>query len=138
MKDYHLTLSFGDYSADLVLGGEWSLYDFAYFILGTVGFDDDHPFEFCNNLKRPYQSTERYSLFADLGEGDDPGVKNVRVSQVFRPRRKMIFLFDYGDDWFFLITCMRVKESEAKHRFRKVVATTGEPPEQYPGMDDEW
>jgi len=28
MKEYHFTLTFDDFSAELVLGGEWSLYDF--------------------------------------------------------------------------------------------------------------
>lgn len=138
MQEHRFTLQHGDFSADLVLGGEWSLHDFAAFIVETVGFDFDHAFEFCDNLENPYRSKERYSLFADLGEDDDnPGVRNTPVSQVFRPRRKMLFHFDYGDDWFFLVTCTGLVESDKKRRFRKVLSTSGEPPEQYPDYDDE-
>jgi hypothetical protein len=133
MQEYHFKLQHGDFTADLAVGGDASLYALAELIVRAVGFDFDHSFEFCNNLKDPYRSTERYTLFADLGEeADDPGVKKTPLSAVFRPRRKMIFHFDYGDDWFFLVTCTAVKTSAAKRAFRKIIATHGTPPEQYP------
>ena len=138
MKEHHFTLTFENFTAELVLGGEWSLYDFAAFLIKTVGFDFDHAFEFCDNLKNPYRSTERYTLFADMDddEADDPGVQNTRVSAVFHPGRKMLFHFDYGDDWFFLVSCTGVKESTAKRPFRKVLSSRGTPPEQYPHYED--
>lgn len=138
MTEHHLTLQFQDYQADLVLGGEWSLYEFAAFIIGTVGFDFDHAFEFCDNLRNPYRSKERYTVFADSGdpEADDPGVKRTPVSAVFRPRRKMVFHFDFGDDWFFLVTCTAVRQSAAKRRFKKVLSTKGTAPQQYPDFED--
>lgn len=138
MEEHRFTVTFQDaFSADLVVGGEWSLYDFAEFIIQTVGFDFDHAFQFCDNLKNPYRSKECYTLFADIGEdADDPGVKNTPVSAVFRPRRKMLFHFDYGDDWFFTVACTGVKESDASEPFRKVLAKKGTPPEQYPETDD--
>lgn len=136
MKEYHFTLEYAEFKADLVLGGEWSLYDFAEFIIKTVGFDFDHSFEFCDNLQKPYRSKERYTLFADLGEeADDPGVRNTKVSAVFRPKRKMLFHFDYGDDWYFPLVCTAVKDSEAGRRFKKVLGKIGTPPEQYPDPD---
>jgi hypothetical protein len=92
----------------------------AELIIDAVGFDFDHAFEFCDNLRNPYRSKERYTLFADIGEDKpgEPGVKKIRVSDVFRPRRKVLFHFDYGDDWCFLVTCTAVKESAAKRRFK--------------------
>lgn len=138
MKEHHFTLSFEDFTAELVLGGEWSLHYFAAFIIETVGFDFDHAFQFCDDLGNPYASAERYTLFADMGvdDADDPGVENTHVSAVFRPGRKMLFHFDYGDDWFFLVECTDVKESTAKRPFRKVLSTRGSPPEQYPDYED--
>jgi len=139
MNEHHFTIQHGDFKAELLLGGEWSLYEFAEFIIKTVGFHFDHSFEFCDNLKNPYKSKERYSLFADMGEGmdigddvDDPGVKNTLVPKVFGPKKKMLFHFDYGDDWYFLVTCKAVKESAAKKRFKKVISKSGKMPEQYP------
>ena len=138
MQEHHFKLQFQDYSAEFVLGGNYMLYELAGFIIGTIGFDFDHSFEFCDDLKNPYRSKERYTLFADMGEDPDhvdPGVKRTPVSAVFRPKREMIFHFDYGDDWYFLITCTGVRESSAKRRFKKVIATKGEPPEQYPDSE---
>ena len=140
MREHHFRLQFQDYTADFVLGGEHSLYELAEFIIKTIGFDFDHAFEFCDNLKNPYRSKERYTLFADIGENpdhDDPGVKQTPVSAVFRPRRKMVFHFDYGDDWYFLITCTEVRESSAKRRFKKVLATKGVAPVQYEDCEEE-
>jgi hypothetical protein len=140
MREHHFKVQFQDYSADFVLGGEHTLYELAAFIIKTIGFDFDYSFEFCDNLRNPYRSKERYTLFADTGEDpdrDDPGVQGTLVSTVFRPRRKMVFHFDYGDDWYFVVTCTGVRESEGKRRFKKVLATTGTPPEQYPDCEEE-
>lgn len=137
MQEYHFKIQHGDFTAELAVGGDASLYAFAQFITKAVEFDFDHAFEFCDNLKDPYSSKERYTLFADIGdEADDPGVKNTPLSAVFRPRRKMIFHFDYGDAWFFLVTCTAIKESPAKRPFKKIVATHGAPPEQYPDFEE--
>ena len=133
MNQHHFTIQQGDFTAELILGGEHTLYDFAEFIIKTVGFDFDHAFEFCDNLKNPYRSKERYSVFAEDG---DPGVQETMVSAVFRPRRKMLFHFDFGDDWFFLVTCTAVKESAGKRRGRKMLTTQGTPPVQYPDYDE--
>ena len=138
MKEFHFKIQCGDFSADLALGGDCSLYALAQFIIKTVGFDFDHSFQFCDNLKNPYRSEERYTLFADMGDGDpgDLSVKNTPLSAVFKPRRKMLFHFDYGDDWFFVVTCTAVIESAAKRPFKKVIETQGTPPVQYPGEED--
>jgi len=144
MKEYHFTIQSEDFTASAVLVGEWTLYAFAEFIiLKAVGFAFDHPFEFCDNFKNPYKSKERYSLFSDLGEEDggdaeptDPGVEGTFVSQVFTTGKRMAFLFDYGDDWRFAVTCTVVRESKGKRRSRKVVMTVGERPEQYPDMEE--
>ncbi len=135
MKEYHLTLQHEDFQAELAIDGELSLYDLAAFIIKTVKFDFDHAFEFGDNVKNPYQSKKTYSLFADMGEEvkeTDIGVKNTPISKVFRPRRKMIFLFDYGDEWLFLLTCRKVQESDHKKGYKKAHSKIGQPPVQYP------
>jgi hypothetical protein len=138
MKEYYLTLQYDGFEAKLRLTGEWSLYDLAEFLIKTLGFDFDHCFEFCDNLKNPYKSKIRYTLFADIGEdADDPGVRNTLVSAVFKAKTKMLFHFDYGDDWYFLVSCTEIKDSTSKSKSRKVLATAGDPPEQYPDYEDE-
>ena len=138
MHEHHLRIQHDRFTAEIALGGDWSLYELAAFIIGTVGFDFDHAFEFCDNLKDPYRSKERYTLFADLGDGQpgDRSVKKTPIAAVFSPKRKLLFHFDYGDDWFFLVTCTAVKESAAKRRFKKVLSTRGTPPVQYPDCEE--
>ncbi len=139
MQEYHFKIQYDRFTAELAVDERCFLHALAQLIIKAVGFDFDHAFEFCNNLRDPYRSTERYTLFADIGEeADDPGVKRTPVSVVFRPKRKMLFHFDYGDDWFFLVTCTAVKETATpgKRRLRKILSTRGTPPEQYPDFDE--
>lgn len=139
MKEYHFTIQWEDFTAGAVLTGEWTLFEFAEFILDkALWFDLDHAFEFCDNFENPYQSKERYTLFADMedSEEEDPGVKGTMVSQVFTAGKRMAFLFDYGDDWRFAVTCTAVLESTGKRRSRKVVMVVGERPEQYPDREE--
>jgi hypothetical protein len=139
MQEYHFTIQSEDFTACAVLVGEWTLYEFAEFIiLKAVEFDFDHAFEFCDNYKNPLKSKERYTLFADMEdcEEEDPGVKGTFVSQVFTAGKRMAFLFDYGDDWRFAVTCTAVRESKGKRRSRKVIMTMGKRPEQYPDREE--
>ena len=77
-------------------------------------------------------------MFADIGEGEgEPGVKKTLVADVFHEGRKMLFHFDYGDAWMFLLTCTDVRESAAKRRFKKVLARKGKPPKQYDYEEEE-
>ena len=73
-------------------------------------------------------------LFADIGEeckDSDTGVQSTCIAEVFQPQKTMLFLFDYGDDWMFPVTCTGGAETKPFKR-PKLLSTTGEPPEQYP------
>lgn len=48
----------------------------------------------------------------------------------------MTFLFDYGDDWMFLVRCTEEVEMRAFKR-PKILGTSGTPPEQYPDHDEQ-
>ncbi|MGD9417391.1 MAG: IS1096 element passenger TnpR family protein [Verrucomicrobiota bacterium JB025] len=139
MKTFTFHISHGPWSADLQLTANHTLYELAETIIKAVGFDLDHCFGFYNNLERVTPSSEEYTLFADLGEeanAHDPGVENTLLDQVFEPRKPLLFLFDYGDAWRFLVTCT----SEENHRaFKrpKILTTTGTPPVQYSYPNEE-
>ncbi len=65
----------------------------------------DHAFGFYDNLKDHHKSKEIYTLFADMDDEPDSfngkSVQNTKISDVFTVGKKMLFLFDYGDDWIF-------------------------------------
>lgn len=139
MHTYNFTLRApGDFTATVALPGTASLYDLAALLIQAVGFDFDHAFEFCDHLTDPYRSKVRYTLFADIGEGEagDLSVKKTRVQDVFQPRTRLGFHFDYGDDWMFLVRCDAIEPTPTKRKVSKVLTRTGTPPEQYPGCEE--
>jgi Plasmid pRiA4b ORF-3-like protein len=119
-----------------------SLYQFAEAIVSAFGFDFDHAFGFYSGLT--YRTTMRalpkYELFADMGEAEPGvlGVKKVKVVQAFPAvGHKMVFLFDYGDDWRFRTTVMQIGAKIARVRYPRVVAARGEAPKQYPAPEED-
>jgi hypothetical protein len=138
MKSLLFKVEHGDWSAQLQLPANESLETLAEAIIKAVGFDMDHCYGFYNNLQQYFQSTEEYTLFADIGEeckDGDTGVQGTRIDEVFQPKKKMLFLFDYGDDWMFPVTC--TGEAEARPFKRpKILSAAGTPPEQYPDYEE--
>lgn len=140
MNTYTLKIEAGNaYQAIIAISGETNLHGLAEHIIDTIGFDFDHAFGFYDNLKNPYRSDEKYTLFSDMGESEDgePGVEKTLIQDVFSRGKKMIFLFDYGDDWRFLLTCTEVLPAVDKKKVRKVISETGKVPRQYPDWEGE-
>ncbi len=120
--------------------GSSSLYSFAKAITKAFGFDFDHAFGFYNNIKDEYKSTEKFELFFDMGEADEnsQSVKNTKVVKVFFPKKQMLFLFDYGDDWHFLVDCLDILEAKSNLKYPKVTKVVGKAPEQYPECEEDY
>jgi hypothetical protein len=118
-----------------------SLYDLAESITRAFGFDFDHAFGFYSKLTGNYfASPVKYELFVDMGEsgGDARSVKRTTVAEAFpKLGRKMLFLFDYGDEWLFRIELVGLGKQAPKSRYPRVVASLGKAPEQYPDPDDD-
>ncbi len=134
VKSLTFHIEHGDWSADLQLPAEHTLEALAYAIIEAVGFDMDHCFGFYDNLKNTCRSEEEYTLFADIGEEakvGDTGVRSTRLDAVFKPHKKMMFLFDYGDEWLFPVTCIGEADVRAFKR-PKLLSTASTPPVQYP------
>jgi len=130
----------GNFSVTIVHSSNHTLEDLAESILRSVYFDLDHCYGFYDNLKRVTPSKEEYTLFADIGEevnDGDKGVRTTLITAVFKPNKKMLFLFDYGDDWRFIVTCVKIEETKSMFRKPKILDAKGTPPEQYPDYDEE-
>jgi len=88
---------------DIEIDSGKSLYDLAEGIVRAFDFDLDHAFGFYSKLTGHYHDSPiKYELFADLegGESDAGSVKHTKVAQAFPDvGSKMLFLFDYGDEW---------------------------------------
>lgn len=141
MHTYTFTIKYGDrYEAVIAISGSINLYGLAEHIIDTVGFDFDHAFGFYDNLRDPYKSKELYTLFADMEDVEDdgePGVNRTFIEEVFKKGKRMLFFFDYCDDWHFDITCTAVEPAKTKRKVRKVLSEFGEAPIQYPDYEEE-
>jgi len=129
----------------LAVPEHFTLYQFAEAINDSFDFDFDHPFGFYDNLKRYYRSMEAYELFTDLpdimqfgSENRYGSVEKTRVNQVFTHlKKKMLYLFDYGDEWHFLIQLTGVEPVEQGRHYPVCLKTVGEALPQYEDFDEE-
>ena len=84
-----------------------TLSDLAEAIVHAFGFEFDHAFGFYSKLtgQDVMRSQPKYELFADMGEGTEAkSVEKTRVADAFPDvGHKMLFMFDYGDDWRFVV-----------------------------------
>ena len=71
-------------------------------------------------------------------EGKARNVKRTRVTEAFPSvGTKMRFLFDYGDEWEFLIELIKRKPKEPKVKLPRLLISAGEAPIQYPDPEGE-
>ena len=126
---------------DLELPSGGSLEDLAAAIVGAFGFDLDHAFGFYSSLGyRYHDAEERYELFADLGQADEGvrGVRRTKLGAAFpEVGKKMLFLFDYGDEWRFKVELIGLGRKEPKAVYPRVLKRVGEAPPQYPGLEED-
>ena len=123
-----------------------ALYKLAEAIVGAYGFTFDHAFGFFNKIAetRYFDSERKYELFTDLieeGEDLEPtgagSVKKTKTSEVWgNVGDKMMFLFDYGDNWRFIVELVDFGEKKAKQKYPRVIKKVGTAPEQYPEIEE--
>jgi len=119
----------------------FTLYQFAEAILASFDFDCDHAFGFYNNLTHYSHSNEGYEIFSDdeMGsESDYPGVKKTKVNVVFTIiGKKMLFLFDYGDQWYFRVEHIGIEPAKRGKPYPDCVKSVGKARPQYGEPDDD-
>lgn len=125
------------------IDGDKNLYHFARVITKAFGFYFDHCFGFYDNFKRYHDSKKAYELFADIGEEPlaptTKGVKKTKILQAFKsPGEKMLFLFDYGDGWYFTVVLKEIKTPGNRSAKPAILESIGKAPEQYPPCEDEY
>jgi hypothetical protein len=126
---------------DIEIRSDGSLAKLAEAIVGAFDFDLDHAYGFFSKLTgNVYQSPVRYELFADAdGDTTSRSVQRTKVREAFsRIGSKMLFLFDYGDEWRFKVEVIGVGAAVPKARYPKTLAMVGEAPPQYPDLDEEY
>lgn len=117
----------------IAIGRNITLYYFAQAIVHSFDFNFDHCFGFYDNLEDYFESKNGFELFADIGEESEyPGVKNARVKEIFDSvGDKMLFLFDYGDEWTFELEFVEIAERMKHVKYPLVVDSFLKSPKQY-------
>lgn len=130
-----------DLYRDIEIRGSHDLYQFAEIITRSFDFYFDHAFGFSDDLRGFYRGKEMYELFNDIEDvepsGSGMGVEGTRIANVYKPKKKMLFLFDYGDDWMFMTECLGTRDAVPKEKLPRLVESKGQAPEQYPRYDED-
>ena len=123
---------------DIEILSDKSLYDLAKSIVKAFDFDFDHAFGFYSKLTgNYYDSPIKYELFADMGESEARSVKKTPVFEAFPAvKAKLLFVFDYGDEWQFKAECISHGDKTPKVKYPRIVKSVGTAPEQYPLYDE--
>lgn len=112
-------------------------------IVKSIGFHYDHCYGFYDNFLDVYGSKKMFELFTDIPDVDHtPGAFGVEHTQVEKAYKKvgdtMLFLFDYGDNWRFIVTLMTISKPVKSQKYPKITHKMGENPIQYPEIDEDW
>lgn len=115
-----------------------NLYKLAEAVVGAYDFDFDHAFGFFSTIgERYFDSKRKYELFVDMKSKDiEPtgakSVKKTKIGEVWKNiGDKMLFLFDYGDNWLFVVELIGFGAVEPGTKYPRVVKRVGITPEQY-------
>jgi len=119
-----------------------TLFEFAGEICHAFHLGFDHMFGFYNNVKNFYQSTEGYELFGDNPETWEgkvqPGFKGVvktPVSRAFPERgKKMLFLFDYGDECYLRVDLKEIHDPVPGEQYPRITESDGKAVPHPPGQ----
>lgn len=116
-----------------------SLYKLAETIIDAYNFDFDHCFGFFSKIAEYgyFDSEKKYELFTDLeDEGIEPtgagSVKKTKTKEVWQNvGDKMLFLFDYGDNWQFIVELVGFGEKKSEQKYPRILKKVGRAPKQY-------
>jgi hypothetical protein len=127
---------------------ESSLELLAIAVLAAFEFDFTHAFGFYDNLRNWTKSDKRYEMFRDM-ESDQliqmypyetgKSVRNTQVREVFDIKgKKMLFLYDYGDEWHFILQVKKFVTQDDNAEYPVLVESIGEAPSQYEFVEDKF
>jgi len=129
-------VSLGKVYRKLAVPCDISLDELASSILTAFSFSNDHLYQFY--YKNKYGITERivhsfvdseYEMYTD-----EYAVAELALYEGM----EIIFNFDFGDDWRFLMIVESFVDNDLSSIEPKVIEQYGTPPEQYPDFDSDW
>jgi len=117
---------------------DFTLEELANAILDSYEFFMDHCVGFYSNLGDYYRSDEIYTIFSDMPDMECPSggksVINTKMTDVFEKNKKMLFLFDYGEEWIFHVRCLSITPAKKGEEYPLLIDAKGKAPEQYTSL----
>jgi hypothetical protein len=124
----------GDCWRQISVSHRHTLADLHLAIQGAFNFDDDHLYAFYvegdTHTGKPF-----YCEYAAEDEGEDAKTAEettIEEMALFKGQ-KLCYLFDFGDEWLFDVTLIKIDKNAPPLLKPLIVKTKGEPPEQYGG-----
>lgn len=124
-----------------------SLYKSAEAIVNAYDFNFDHCFGFFSKISENnyYDSERKYELFTDIKEEGEniestgaESVKKTKIKDVWQKiGDKMLFLFDYGDCWHFVVELKDFGDKTENKKYPRILEKVGKSPEQYPAVEED-
>jgi len=115
-----------------------SLYDLHDSIQDAFDFGRDHSFDFfLANTSSPYAVKKRLTEKEEW-EDREHDFFETRLKNIWPTgRKKLYYLFDFGDKWTFEIRKARgIKEPERGIKYPRLIKAIGPNPEQYPRFEE--
>ena len=96
-------------------------------------FDNDHLYSFFMDGKR-YSEDAYHSSWGD----EEPFAENAVIGELgLYTGQKILYLFDYGDSWEFVVQLLAIEENEEELKKPQITEIKGEAPPQYGFYDDD-
>jgi hypothetical protein len=115
-----------------------SLYGLHDAIQEAFDFGQDHPFDFfLANSSAPYAVKKRLTEKEEWGDREQDFFQ-IRLKNIWPTgRKKLYYLFDFGDKWTFEIRKARgTKQPEFGIKYPRLIKAIGPNPEQYPTFEE--
>ncbi|MCL2321210.1 MAG: plasmid pRiA4b ORF-3 family protein [Oscillospiraceae bacterium] len=114
--------------------GDHTFEDLHLAIQKAFDFDNDHLYAFFMDGKR-WSHNSISSPDSDKAPFAD---EVCIVESRLRVNQSIMYLFDFGDEWPFKVTLLKIFKSDSVILHPQIVKSVGESPEQYPGIAEEW
>jgi hypothetical protein len=117
---------------------EASLYDLHDSIQDAFDFGRDHPFDFFLANNSSQYAVRKRLTGKEEWEDREPDFLETPLKNIWPTgRKKLYYLFDFGDKWVFEIRKARgVKEPERGVKYPRLIKAIGPNPEQYPKYEE--
>jgi len=93
---------------------------------------DEHLYAFFMSNK-PWDAASEYSV-----PHPDSNAKRARIdSLALNPKRKCLYLFDFGDEWWHSVQLLSICREEPKGKYPRVIESQGDASPQYDDYDED-